>query len=863
MSRELDFADGFTTTTPSSAIPLLASEVTNLPTGNLAGTTVQTALNELQSDIDTRATSTALSLHEADTTAIHGIADTAVLVTLAGVQTLTGKTLTSPTINTPTGIVKSDVGLANVDNTSDATKNAAIATLTNKTLTTPVITAPTGIVKADVGLSLVDNTSDATKNAAAVVLTNKDIDGGTASNTSRITLPKAAKTTLDALTRKAGTILFDTTSGKPYYDDGTNLQLVGSGSGGGVNFVTNSDGSTGTTGYIEGSYAAAARPAGAFTASSGVGAFVVSTSTVAPIGTAATSLTFAKSAGVSRQGRAVEYEFDLSIGYRAKVLQTNIQYIINSGAFVAGVNGTTPSDSSLIWYASFFNGTTWTLSEPSSFKLLSTSTTISDVFSSTIQSPSDATKMRLIAYVAESVVSAWEVKAIISVSPSVYVYGTPVTDWASFTPTVSPISGYTLSPIGYQRRVGDEREYVIQFRKDGSTGTGATSLLFTLPNGASVDFTKLNTNSGTAIVGVASTYGQVSASAWDDALPVVVSTATEVAIANPGSASVYLGTGVVASSYWNLKFTVPIVGLSSSVQMSDQTDTRVVSLNASVATGTLSGAFNVIKFTTVAKDTHGSYSAATGLWTCIVPGDYLLSSSVEIVGTGVANAVEGIRIKKGAGSIAANILTIATVNNAFAYSASAGVTLAAGDTVSVDSFTNRTTPSFPVTNTNSNFSVSRISGPSAIAASSSVNAIYTTAAGQSIPNATFTIIDFGTREEDNHGFVTTGAAWKFQPSIGGLFEISAKCYLSAGGGWNVNEEAVLDIYKNNVSHARISGYVATVAHASAVSLDGVPRQVRLNSGEFADIRLYQSTGAALAIVASSQLTWISIKRVGN
>lgn len=37
------------------------------------------------------------------------------------------------------------------------------ATLTNKTLTAPVINSPTGIVKADVGLSNVDNTSDVNK----------------------------------------------------------------------------------------------------------------------------------------------------------------------------------------------------------------------------------------------------------------------------------------------------------------------------------------------------------------------------------------------------------------------------------------------------------------------------------------------------------------------------------------------------------------------------------------------------------------------------------------------------------------------------------------------------------------------------
>lgn len=64
------------------------------------------------------------------------------LVGKATTDTLTNKTLTSPTITGATGITKSDVGLGNVDNTSDATKNAAAVTLTNKTLTSPSMTSP-------------------------------------------------------------------------------------------------------------------------------------------------------------------------------------------------------------------------------------------------------------------------------------------------------------------------------------------------------------------------------------------------------------------------------------------------------------------------------------------------------------------------------------------------------------------------------------------------------------------------------------------------------------------------------------------------------------------------------------------------
>jgi hypothetical protein len=54
--------------------------------------------------------------------------NTGTTVDLNTAQTLTNKTLTSPIINTPTGITKSDVGLANVDNTSDASKPISTAT---------------------------------------------------------------------------------------------------------------------------------------------------------------------------------------------------------------------------------------------------------------------------------------------------------------------------------------------------------------------------------------------------------------------------------------------------------------------------------------------------------------------------------------------------------------------------------------------------------------------------------------------------------------------------------------------------------------------------------------------------------------
>lgn len=115
-----------------------AAEIAYAPTGSIASTNVQTAVAEVSGDIDTHAAATVA----------HGA--TGAVVGTTNVQTLTNKTLTSPVINTPTGITKSDVGLGNVDNTSDATKNSAVATLTNKTI---VATANTISAIADTNIA--------------------------------------------------------------------------------------------------------------------------------------------------------------------------------------------------------------------------------------------------------------------------------------------------------------------------------------------------------------------------------------------------------------------------------------------------------------------------------------------------------------------------------------------------------------------------------------------------------------------------------------------------------------------------------------------------------------------------------------
>jgi len=90
------------------------------------------------------------------------------VASLAGTETLTNKTLTSPVINTPTGISKTDVGLANVDNTTDANKPVSTATQTALDLKAPLasptftgtVTLPTGTVTSSMILDGTIATAD-------------------------------------------------------------------------------------------------------------------------------------------------------------------------------------------------------------------------------------------------------------------------------------------------------------------------------------------------------------------------------------------------------------------------------------------------------------------------------------------------------------------------------------------------------------------------------------------------------------------------------------------------------------------------------------------------------------------------------
>lgn len=155
-SYDSSIADLFTSTsTLTSDLNVAENDILALESDVAA---INTTAADLQTQINTKAASTALTAHASDTTDVHGIADTSALALTADVNSALDlkAPINSPTFTgTVSGITKTMVGLGNVDNTSDANKPVSTATQTALDLKAPKA-APTftgTLTAADVTIS--------------------------------------------------------------------------------------------------------------------------------------------------------------------------------------------------------------------------------------------------------------------------------------------------------------------------------------------------------------------------------------------------------------------------------------------------------------------------------------------------------------------------------------------------------------------------------------------------------------------------------------------------------------------------------------------------------------------------------------
>lgn len=296
------------------------------------------------------------------------------------------------------------------------------------------------------------------------------------------------------------------------------------------------------------------------------------------------------------------------------------------------------------------------------------------------------------------------------------------------------------------------------------------------------------------------------------------------------------------------RFTVPIVGLSSSVQVSSNGDTRVVAAtarNSGVTQAVTAGVTNV-NFAAIQGDTHGGFNGTGSIYTVQSAGNYQVSFTTRNSGGGTAMVY-----LNGASYFAGNS---DSPTNLFKAGSGILFNLKAGDQISIREGLSGTIAA----DNGQIFSVSRISGPQAIAASESVNAGYSTAAGQSIPTSVNTPVLYGTKGWDSHNAYNTATGIYTAPTAG-KYHIDAMVEYAAHNP--ASGTYVMVIYKNGVVHksgAKVTGFNVIQQWGCAISCD-----VSLLQGETIQILTYQITGASRTLAANTEYNFFNIARIGN
>lgn len=640
-----------------------------------------------------------------------------------------------------------------------------------------------------------------------------------------------------------GSLVLDYTNGKTYKKIGaldTDWSELGSGIGG-INYVTNTDAEAGTTGWSTYADAAGAQPVDGTGGSPSV---TWTRSTTTPLrGTA--DFNFVKDAA-NRQGEGVATDITINPADQAKVLTVSFDYEILSGTYATG---------DLTVYLIQDPAGTPVVIQPAGYQVQSATAGTKMRQIATFQTAATGQSYRICFHVASTSASAYTL-AIDNVicGPQVVQYGAPVTDWVSFTPTGSWTTNTTYT--GKWRRVGDSMEIETNLLLAGAPT--ATSLLVNLPSGFSIDTSKLtNTSFKTSIfgqaritdaTGVNRTIGDV---AYNSATSIMVYYLISASNAE-GQVTQAAPFTFAASDEINMVYRVPILGWSSTVQMSNDTDTRVVAAKfRDSVTAMTSGATRTLIFPTVDFDTHGAYNATTGIYTVPVSGYYkccLYIKTGNTVGTGTlwasvtqnSTQYEITRVSKVSSSNAPK-----AVNGSIILKCSAGDTIFFGGE---DQDSNSCTSlSFGI--------IERLSGPSAIAASETVAAKYQMAVSQTISaSPTYTRINFGTKEYDSHGSVITGASWLFTVPVSGIYEVTGAIRYTAT---SVVNSVIVSIVAASGKEL-VDTLCITTATTNSKTFAGT---ASLLAGDTFYLQCTQNSGGTVTLGSGD--SYISIQRIGN
>lgn len=555
------------------------------------------------------------------------------------------------------------------------------------------------------------------------------------------------------------------------------------------------------------------------------------------------SLSYASSAATTQGNMVASSSYAIDIADQAKVMTVKFYYTVNSGAANDNFSGT--SSNSFAWAAYDVTNSAW-LSSAGNFCMTQNSGV--GYCSGTFQTGASTANIRFVLYNANATSGATTIYLDdFYVGPQTAPLGPVATDWVAYTPTISAGFGTPTNVSFYSRRIGDS----LQVRGFFTTGTvAASSATVSLGyNGANSNVTIDSGKIGsTTIVGSAAVAFAISATfATDTVIANGGDTVLKFGAVNSAAGSLTAQNGNALagnSNSFSFEATVPIVGWSSNVQMSNDTDTRVVAAKIYLTGNVTPGAGAAIAFNAAAYDTHGAFNTSTNTYTVPVSGWYKVS------GNFAANGNAAIQVQKNGASISdgptANYMAFCV--NGQQNGGSRTVKLNAGDTIKIT-----TDSSVTFQSATTAVEITRVSGPSVIAATETVGMNYTDTSGAAISNSVSTFT-YSTKNFDTHNAYSGGT---YTIPVSGKYLIDATLFtavqtLSTSGIFQVQ------ILKNGTGigfnqEVGTGGTTSVGTHATVISA--------CNAGDTIVIKTANSSSTTANTGAG--VNNLQIMRVGN
>lgn len=560
------------------------------------------------------------------------------------------------------------------------------------------------------------------------------------------------------------------------------------------------------------------------------------------------SLSYASSAATTAGDFVASDAFNIDTEDQAKVLTFKFYYTAHSGASNANWSGTSSNSFSVaIWDVT---NSAWII--PAGIFSMTQSTGVG-YSTGTFQTTSNSTQYRIVVYNSVATLGAATLYFDdFFIGPQTAPLGPIMTDWIAYTPTGAWNTNTTYT--GFYKRLGDS--IVVRFKMALSGAPNATNPTVTIPSGLTIDTTKVASTTNVNGWGGRAN-GVVAAAA--SVFSIGYSTTTAVILTYQNS--ITGGAGLVDATHpatfangdqISGEFMMPIVGWSSNVQMSNDTDTRVVAMRANGATGSLSGSYADITWTTIVNDSHGAMGSIS--YTIPVTGFYDIAAQILTTGTFALNGSAGIQILKNGstaqeadfvagGAITGNVAVPLVVNAIFCN---------AGDTLKIQFKSAATLPTV-VTSANDNFfTVSRRSGPSVIAATESVNARYFASA--TTISGSLATISWTTKDYDSHNAMSAGT---YTIPTSGKYQINSA--VAIAGTFALNATSNIQIQKNGTVVSETLNDAGGIITNSNVSVSDI---VSCVAGDTIRVQVL-SSATGPSIVSSNSKNFFSIARVGN